>query len=228
LLTQALQHDANDVLATGQMCNLLNFTVSQGMKSLTDDDRKWGEHYARRTIELAGDDARNLVQGASGLLHMSKDAEGALAAAESAYALNPNDWQVAAMSATVHMLCGDLDKAVARYSLAVRHGATGVASRYSLTGLAHAMIILGEYEKANEWANGSMTASNSFPATYWMLTAANARLGRMETAGMWLAALLAKWPGATIASIRAGQPKFKPERVEPILEGLAMAGLPEN
>jgi lipopolysaccharide biosynthesis regulator YciM len=206
----------------------LTFTVAQGMKSLTDNDYKWGEYYARRTIALAGDDSRVLIQGAAGLLHLSNDAEVALAAAESAYALNPNDWQVAAMSATVHLLCGDIDKAVARYSVAVRHGAAGVAARYARTGLAHAMVIFGEHEKAIEWANLSMTVSNSFPATYWMLVAANAHLERKEAAKTWLDALMSKWPNVTVASIRAGQPKFKPERIEPILKGLVLAGMAES
>ena len=60
-----------------------------------------------------------------------------------------------------------------------------------------------------------------------MLIAANARLGRMKEARWHLANLLAISPGVTVASIRAGQPAKYPDRIEPILEGLLLAGMPE-
>ena len=88
------------------------------------------------------------------------------------------------------------------------------------------MILRGRHQEAIGWADKSMAASSGFGATYWMMIAANAHLGRLDTAKKWLGLLLEKWPGVTVASIRAGQPSFKPERIEPILEGLSKSGLP--
>jgi hypothetical protein len=60
-----------------------------------------------------------------------------------------------------------------------------------------------------------------------MLIAANARLGRMEEARRHLANLLSISPEVTVTSIRAGQPAKIPNRIESVLEGLLLAGMPE-
>jgi hypothetical protein len=73
----------------------------------------------------------------------------------------------------------------------------------------------------------SLAVSARFDPTYWMLVAANAHLGRMDEARRFLADLRALAPEATIASIRAGQPAHDPRRIEAILDGLRLGGLPE-
>jgi hypothetical protein len=60
-----------------------------------------------------------------------------------------------------------------------------------------------------------------------MLIAANAHLGRISEAQRHRDALLALTPSVTVSGIRAGQPAMIPSRIEPILEGLRLAGLPE-
>jgi hypothetical protein len=47
----------------------------------------------------------------------------------------------------------------------------------------------------------------------------------MEEAGRWLAKFRTLAPGATLGSIRAGQPAYDPSRMAPILDGLRIAGL---
>jgi hypothetical protein len=61
-----------------------------------------------------------------------------------------------------------------------------------------------------------------------MLIAATAQLGRMDEARTWLAKFRAIAPLATVAGIREGQPAYDPARMEPILDGLRMAGLEEG
>ena len=68
----------------------------------------------------------------------------------------------------------------------------------------------------------------TFDPTYWMLVAANAHLGRMDEARRHLAELRRLAPEVTVASIRAGQCAKDPGRIEPILAGLRLAGLPEG
>jgi hypothetical protein len=60
-----------------------------------------------------------------------------------------------------------------------------------------------------------------------MLIAANAHLGRAVEAHRFLNELDTIAPGLTISRIRAGQPAKDPGRIEPILEGLRRAGMPE-
>ena len=52
----------------------------------------------------------------------------------------------------------------------------------SLTGIAHAHMILGDYPEALVWAGRSLALNLTFDPTFWMLVAANAHLGRMDEA----------------------------------------------
>ncbi len=223
LLQQALALDPDNARATGLMCELMIASVAAGMPSLSGDDRTLGEHCARRCIELADCDARDMARAASALLHITRDLPGTLAIAERAYKLNPNDWEVANVAATVQLHGGDLDVAFERYSRAVQLGPTHAVQRFSLTGLAHLMILRGQYDKAIAYASEALAVSSGFSITFWMLIAANAHLGRMDVAHHWLGVLQEKWPGVNLAMIREGQPRFMLERIEPVLAGLRLA-----
>ena len=86
--------------------------------------------------------------------------------------------------------------------------------------------MLGDYAEALVWAGRSRAVNTIFDCTYWMLVAANAHLGRMDEARRHLAELRRLAPEVTVASIRAGQCAKDPGRIEPILDGLRLAGLP--
>ena len=89
-------------------------------------------------------------------------------------------------------------------------------------------MVLGNYAEALVWAMRSLALNANFDATYWMLIAANAQLGRMDEARRWLAEFRKIAPGVTIASIWAGQPQKDPSRMAAILDGLRLAGLDEG
>jgi tetratricopeptide (TPR) repeat protein len=89
-------------------------------------------------------------------------------------------------------------------------------------------MILDNYPEAIRWAEKSLALNANFDATYWMLIAANAQLGRMDEARRWAAKFRVIAPGVTIAGIRDGQPDKDPSRMAAILEGLRLAGLPEG
>ena len=82
--------------------------------------------------------------------------------------------------------------------------------------------------RRSAWAGRSLALNTTFDCTYWMLVAANAHLGRMEEARRHLAELRRLAPEVTVASISAGQCAKDPGRIEPILAGLRLAGLPEE
>jgi adenylate cyclase len=126
-----------------------------------------------------------------------------------------------------YLHCGSLDEAVTYFLRAERLSPNGLGSHWNLTGLAHVELVRNNYEQALIWAGKSMAANAYYGPCFWMLVAANARLGRMKEARWHLANLLAISPGVTVASIRAGQPAKYPDRIEPILEGLLLAGMPE-
>ncbi len=87
-------------------------------------------------------------------------------------------------------------------------------------------VIRGQYEQALAHAGHALAVNPHFDASHWMLIAANAHLGRQAEAQRRLADLMRLSPGVTLGSIRAGQPAMIPGRIEPILDGLRLAGMP--
>ena len=157
-----------------------------------------------------------------------KDYDWGMAVLTAAVEDNPNDLIAAAAAATGHLHCGSLDTALALFARALRLNPRHPFAHIAHTGMAHAHIVRGDYPDALELAARARALNTNFDATLWMLTAANAHLGRMDEARHFLAALLELAPGVTIARIRAGQPAKDPGRIEPILQGLRLAGLPEK
>jgi Flp pilus assembly protein TadD len=98
-------------------------------------------------------------------------------------------------------------------------------TRFALCGLAMIHIIRVKYELALARAGHALAVNQHYDATYWMLVAANAHLGRMAEAKRHLASLRQLAPNISLSSIRAGQPAMIHGRIEPILDGLRLAGL---
>ena len=101
-------------------------------------------------------------------------------------------------------------------------------SHWALTAISHAHMARGEFEDALRWADKSLAVNPDFDCTYWMLVAGNAKLERAVEAKRWLAEFRAIRPDVTVFSIRESQPKRYPNRMANILDGLALAGLPQR
>jgi tetratricopeptide (TPR) repeat protein len=127
-----------------------------------------------------------------------------------------------------HLHCGELEQALHYFGRVAQLSANDVNIAQTLNGIAHVHMAMGQYAEALGWAERSLTVNHRLSVTYWMLVAANAQLGRIELARGYLAQLLELAPGTTLASLRAGQPAKIPGRIEPILDGLRLAGLPEG
>ncbi len=144
-----------------------------------------------------------------------------------AVTLNPNNLDVLNFAGVASLLCDSLDDAVSYFLRAERLSPNGLGAHWNLTGLAHVELARGNPRQALTWATKSMAANAVYGPCFWMLIAANAQLGRLEEARRHLAGLLAISPGVTVSAIRAGQAARFPERIEPILQGLRMAGMAE-
>jgi tetratricopeptide (TPR) repeat protein len=141
---------------------------------------------------------------------------------------SPNNVAVIGEAAITNLLAGSLDAALVLSRRAIELSPGDPRQAVPLGALAHTLIVLGRYEEALEPAARAVAFHARFHFAYWMLIAANAHLGRMEAAKSWLAEYLKLHPAATIESIAAGQNPRWPERIEPILNGLRLAGLAEQ
>jgi Flp pilus assembly protein TadD len=142
--------------------------------------------------------------------------------------INPNNLSIVAEAGIAHVLRGSLDEALKRLHRAVRLSPGDPRVQYALCGLADAHLIRGDLEEALAWASRAYAANPNYDANLWILIAANAHLGRLAEARRVLGELLRLTPGATVARVRAGQHSKAPGRCDALLEGLRLAGLPED
>jgi tetratricopeptide (TPR) repeat protein len=141
---------------------------------------------------------------------------------------NPNSPFVLMSAATVELHCGSLDDAIAHSRRAILLSPGDPSLHWPITVIAHAHMARGDYEEALSEAGRSLAVNSNYDPTYWMLIAANAKLGRMDEARDWLGRFQARSSGITIGKIRSWQPAKDPSRMAAIFEGLRLAGLDES
>src|SRR5271157_514739 len=96
-----------------------------------------------------------------------------------------------------------------------------------------AKLHLGGYEQAVGWCRRAIEANRNYPQPYFVLGAALARLGRLDEAHSAVKAGLALNPAFAVSRVRAlwtatsDDPTYLAQ-LEPILDGLRKAGVPEQ
>lgn len=228
LLKRAIALEPNNALylASGVALLMQRGVFGWNLPS-ADDDRTCCSDYLERALANSHGDATVLGICGNALIQYLREYDRGGELVRRAVSINPNNIELVNIAGAACLHCGSLDDAVTYFLRAERLNPNGMDSHWNLTGLAHIELVRGNLEQALLWASRSMAANARYGPCFWMLIAANARLGRMEESRKHLANLLALSPDVTVASIRAGQPAKIADRIEPILEGLLLAGMPE-
>jgi len=227
LLGEALAIEPGNPLILAHAAWVLEHRNAMGWPSAEPDDPQRCVAYARRALNQATGDPRVTTLCGMAILQTGKEYEWGLEVVRAAAATNPNDVLAVSAAGIATMHCGDLDDAARLLQRAIRLSGGGIAARLPLTGMAHLENIRGNHREALDWATRSLAINVNFDPTYWSLIAANAHLGRLPEARRILDEYRRVAPGVTMAGIRAGQPGKYPERIEPILAGLRIAGMAE-
>ncbi|MER8692099.1 winged helix-turn-helix domain-containing protein [Mesorhizobium opportunistum] len=228
LLADALLLEPDNALLLAHAAWVLEHRITMGWPALGANDRADCFQLARRGLEKAAGDPTVMAHCAMALVQVAREYDWGMAVLTAALDANPNNLEVVTAAGIAHLHCGSVTDAVALFDRAGRLSPRDPFAHIALCGQAHAQMILGNYETALAWAARSLAVNPNFDATYWILIAANARLGRMEDARRYLGKLKAIAPDVTIAGIRAGLPAKDPGRMTAILDGLRLAGLPED
>ncbi len=228
LLTEALALAPDNARILGHSVMALSHRISMGWPPIGTDDVQRCSELARRALRLASGDATVMAMCGVMLVHTAKDYNWGMAAIHAATDANPNSMEVVIMAGIAHLHCGSVADALDLFHRAIRLSPRDPSAHFSLTGIAHAQMILGNFAEALNWAERSLVHSPNFNATLWMLIAGNAQLGRMVTAQRYLAEFKKIAPNVTVSRIWAGQPQMDPSRMANILAGLRLAGLPEG
>ncbi len=227
LLAEALVNEPNNALILGQLAWALEHRCAMGWPSIRPDDVERCVDYARRGIRHASGDAWVMAQCALALIQPGRDYNGGMAVIEQAVQQNPNDLYVLTVAGVINLHCGDLDTAMQYYDRALRLGQSDPNARFVLTGIAHVLIVRGNFAEAIDFATRSLAFNDRFDATYWMLIAANAHFGRLDQARDWLRALLDVSPDVSLSRILASQPARIPDRFSAVADGLRRVGFPQ-
>ncbi len=228
LVVEGLGHEPQNPLLLTLAAWALEHRSAMGWRPFGPDDRQRCGAYARAASERAGGDASILSRCGVSLLQGAREYDWGMAMLSAAVEANPNDVAVLVQAAVGNLHCGDLDEALALVARADRLQAGDLGAHFTPCLRAHVALIRGQHALALDFASRAFALNASFDPSLWMLVAAHAHLGQLQEARHYLAMLQGLAPGITVASIRAGQPAKDPSRIAAILDGLRLAGLPEQ
>jgi adenylate cyclase len=144
-----------------------------------------------------------------------------------AVALNPNNSSVLDLTTAAHLYAGDLDKVVAMGNRALQLS-PGAPTRYAImTHIAAAHNAVGRHEEALDLAMRVVELEPNYMYGHIHLAIAYAQLGRIEEARRSVTDALRIRPDATMAVAMKDRIR-PPERTARWIEGLRIAGLPEE
>jgi len=205
----------------------LDHRSSMGWAPLSEDDRKWGYDLAQAAIANAREDAAVLAHCGMALISAHEYERGFITI-QRAVEANPNSLIALFVAGIGHLHCGSLDQAMTFFRRTLELSPADPDSHFPFTGIAHVHMCKGEFDQALGWAEKSFALNPDFDCTLWMLAAGHAHLGHLSAASRFLELLQRMTPGVSVRRIREGQPQKDPARMAAILDGLRMAGLPED
>lgn len=227
LLRQGLELEPDNPLLLSHAAWALEHRHTMSWRPIGKDDRDRCIEFARRGLETAAGDAMVMAHCGMALLQTAKEYDAAMAVLLAAAEMNPNNLLVVARAGVACLHCGSIDDALSYFERANRLSPGDTGAHFAHCGIAHALLIRGDFQQAHNAAMLAWARNQFFDPTLWILIAANAHLGRLDDAARFLRELKRLSPSATVARILAGQPSKHPGRLAPLLDGLRLAGLAE-
>jgi TolB-like protein len=181
LMEQAIARDPHygPALAWGAFCchRLLLDDRSEDPEA----DRLKGADFARRALEVAGDDPGILANAAFALAYFGEDIGAMMALVDRALALNPNYARGWHLSGTLRLWAGQPDVAIEHIEAALRLSPCArVGSSLSLIG--HARFLSRHFDEAVPKLLLAIQDDPSFSPPYRSLAACYAHMGRLDDA----------------------------------------------
>ena len=218
LLEHAIERDPRygPALALAALCCYRLCVDGTGMDRVADSRK--GADYARRALQMAGDDPGVLANAAMALAYFGEDLDAMMGLADRALSLNPNFARGWFISGQIRRWAGDLEGAIEHVEIALRlspHGQIGGV----LNLIGGALLLSRRFEEAIPKLLLSIQANTGSPVPYRYLTACYAHLGRLDEARATLAKLREITPHImpNVAHYR------NPEHRELLLFGLRIA-----
>jgi len=181
LLEQAIGRDPRygPALASAAICYLR--LVQDGRSKDPNADRVKGVGFARRALEVAGDDPGILANAAFALAHFGEDIGAMMALVDRALALNPSFARGWHISGTLRLWAGQPDIAIVHIEAALRLSPRARIGT-SLLNIGAAHFYTRRFEEAVPKLLLAIQEDPSFPQPYRTLAACYAHMGRLDVA----------------------------------------------
>jgi tetratricopeptide (TPR) repeat protein len=228
LLCKAIALEPDYGIALAMAAWALSQRIASGWPPAVPDERRRCVELAELALANARSDATILATSGLQLVQIGRDYHRGMHTIDQAVDANPNNLHVMMRAGIAHLHCGSVEDAMTYFRREIRLSPSDPGRHWSVTGLAHAHLILGQHEEALSEAERSHALNSSFGPTYWMLIAASVQLGRLDDARSWLERFRAIMPGVTIASILAGQPDLHDDRMTAVADSLRLVGLEDG
>jgi TolB-like protein len=164
---------------------------------------------------------------------LTKRAADGIAECEHALALDRNLAEAHAFIGDGKIYIGRAEETEAQVREALRLSPRDTMAYMWMNIAGRAKDLLGSWEEAVAWLRRAIEANRNFPQAYFWLAASFAQLGRLDEARSAVKAGLALNPTFAISRVRAAytarsdNPTYLAQ-LEPILDGMRKAGLPEE
>ena len=193
----------------------------------TAEDIVRGQQLAHEALISSQDDPTTIALAAHAMAWLGREYDIALAAMDRAIRLNPNSAQILMLSGHLRTWVSDADSAVDHLSRAIRLNPVDPEIGYSLGGLANALLIKGDYDKALEVARRTARETPRWMGAWRSLVVASVKTERLQEAQEVVRHMLLLAPNHSISQSRRAL-RFRDERVcDMIVDALRKAGLPE-
>jgi len=151
-----------------------------------------------------------------------------IAAAEHAVSLAPSDARAHGVLGRGFALAARSDEAIEHLETAMRLDPKSQYNWAWMNAMTWAHFAAGRYEEALDWARRSVRIKPDNEIGYRGIAASSAQLGRLDEARAAIAEELRLQPKLTLAEVRRQNPATDPDFRERWLEGLRLAGMPEE
>jgi TolB-like protein len=181
LTEQAIARDPRYGLALSWAANCCFRLLIDGRSEDPSVDRLKGADFARRALEVAGDDPGILVNSAVALAYFGEDIGAMLALVDRALALNPNFARGWHISGLLHLWAGNSDLAIEHNEASLRLSPRARIG-HSLFQIGEANFVARRFDEAAPTLLLAIQDDPSFPHPYRVLAACYAHMGRLHDA----------------------------------------------
>jgi TolB-like protein/class 3 adenylate cyclase len=218
LMEQAIERDQRygPALAFAALC--CHRLLLDGRSKDPAADRRKGADFAKRALEVAGDDAVVLAYAALVLASFGDDIGTMIGLVDRALALNPNYARGWTISGLLRLWAGEPDMAIEHEETAMRLSPRARVGP-SLVILGGAHFFSRRFDEAVPKLLLGIQEDPSFPIAYHILAACYAHMGRLDEAR----AIVTKLRAITPQMMQSHLPFRRPEDRELFLSGLHLA-----